>query len=377
MKLIFASDSFKGSISSGRAARLLAETAHGIFGECETVELAVADGGEGTAEAVIVVCDGKRIYTGTHDPLMNPIETYYGSLPGCVAIVEMALASGLSLVEEEKRNPLITSSYGTGELVLHAVKSGYRNITLAIGGSATNDGGMGFARALGVRFLDESGNELEGRGCDLENVAYIDTAGIIPEAAEVSFTVMSDVDNPLCGNNGATYTYGRQKGADEERLIRLENGMRNYRDVIIRRFGIDPDEIPGAGAAGGLGAAMKVFFNAVMKPGIDSLLDMIGFEQMIKGADLVVTGEGCLDAQSLHGKAVKGIGDRAEKAGVPVAALCGCVGKGYEDIYKHGVCKVWTLTDDVTDARKAMQRTEELYRKRAAEMFEDWKNKGK
>ncbi len=374
MKLILASDSFKGSISSGRAAQLLAETARKALGECETVELTVADGGEGTAEAVISACGGKRIYAGAHDPLMNPIRTYYGSLRGGEAIIEMALASGLVLVAEEERDPLVTSSYGTGELVLHAIKSGYRSITLAIGGSATNDGGMGFARALGVRFLDERGTELEGRGCDLEKVADIDTGNIIPEAAEVSFTVMSDVDNPLCGNNGATFTFGRQKGADDESLARLERGMQNYRSVIIRKFGIDPDEMPGAGAAGGLGTAMKVFFNAEMKSGIDTLLDMVKFEQIIKGADLIVTGEGRLDAQSLHGKAVKGIGDRAKKAGVPVLALCGCVGKGYEDIYKHGIVKVRTLTDDATDAREAMQRAEELYRKRAAEMFEDWKN---
>ena len=371
MKLVFASDSFKGTLSSRRIAELLTEAAHTVLGQCETVSLLIADGGEGTADAVTEACGGRREYVTVHDPLMNPIRTYYGVINGDTAVVEMALASGLGLVPEDKRDPLVTTSFGTGELVRAALENGYRNIVTAIGGSATNDGGMGFAKALGIRFLDHNRNELNGKGCDLKSAAHIDMTGLIPEAKNASFTVMCDVANPLCGNNGATYVYGRQKGADDEELARLEAGMINYRDLIIREFDTDPDIIAGAGAAGGLGTALKVFLNARMKSGIETLLDLTGFDRIIEGADLIVTGEGRLDSQSVNGKAVCGIGERAKVRGIRAAALCGCLGEGYEAIFDHGISIVRTTAEDGMELSEAMNRAEELYLKAAIGMFRD------
>ncbi|MCR5324279.1 MAG: glycerate kinase [Lachnospiraceae bacterium] len=373
MRFVFASDSFKGTLTSKRTAQLLTEAAHAVFPECETVSLTVADGGEGTADAVIAACGGEKIYVDVHDPLMNPIRTYYGRTDHNTAIIEMALASGLVLVPLKKRNPLVTTSFGTGELVRHAIKAGNRKIVIAIGGSATNDGGMGFAAALGVSFTDKDGNELGGRGADLEKVVDIDMTGVMPEINDVSFTVMCDVNNPLCGENGATFTYGRQKGADDNALKRLEAGMQHYRDIIRSKFQTDPDAIPGAGAAGGLGAALKIFFDAKMQSGIETVIDMTGFDEVIRDADLIVTGEGCLDFQSLNGKVVQGIGKRALKQGIPAVALCGCTGEGYEQIFDHGISKVWTTMPEGMELSKAMQRAEELYLQRAIQMFEHLK----
>ena len=282
MKLLFASDSFKGTLSSEKTVELLTKAAHEVFGPCETFGVPVADGGEGTTDAVVLARKGDRVYTEVHGPLMETVRAYYGKLGGNEAVLEMAQASGLPMVPEELRNPLNTTTFGTGELVLAAINAGYTNLSIAIGGSATNDGGMGFANALGVRFYDADGNMLEGKGSDLEKVAHIDASGIPENVKNANFTVMCDVTNPLCGKDGATYTFGKQKGGTPEILDRLEKGMENYRSVIIREFGIDPNETPGTGAAGGLGAALKIVFNAEMKSVIETVLDLIDFD----GAEL-------------------------------------------------------------------------------------------
>ena len=328
MKLLFASGSFKGTLSSEKTVELLTRAAHEVFGSCETFGVPVADGGEGTTDAVILARKGERVYTEVHGPLMETVRAYYGKLDGNEAILEMAQASGLPMVPEALRNPLNTTTFGTGELVLAAINAGYTDLSIAIGGSATNDGGMGFASALGVRFYDADGNILEGKGSELEKVAHIDTAGIPENVKNARFTVMCDVTNPLSGPDGATYTFGKQKGGTPEILDRLEKGMENYRSVIIREFGIDPNETPGAGAAGGLGAALKIFFNAEMKSGIETVLDLIDFDGLLEGCDLVVTGEGRTDWQSCFGKVMQGVGDRAKKHDIPAVALCGGLGKG-------------------------------------------------
>jgi glycerate kinase len=318
---------------------------------------------------VILARNGEKIYADVHGPLMEMAQACYGRLSDSEAVLEMAQASGLPMVPEELRNPLNTTTYGTGELVLAALKAGYTDISIAIGGSATNDGGMGFARALGVRFLDADGNELEGRGSDLEKVAHIDTASLDERAKNARFTVMCDVTNPLCGKDGATYTFGKQKGGTPEILDRLEKGMCNYRDVIIREFGIDPDQIPGTGAAGGLGAALKIFLNGQMKSGIETVLDLIGFDELLEGADLVVTGEGRTDWQSCFGKVMQGVGDRAKKHGVPAVALCGGLGKGYDQIYEHGIDSIMTTVDGPMPLSEALENAEDLYYKGAIRMF--------
>ena len=281
----------------------------------------------------------------------------------------MALASGYALVPSEKKNPLYTSSYGTGELIRDALDRGFRDITIAIGGSATNDGGMGCMRALGIRFLDREGRELMGNGSDLEHLAEIDDSGLDSRLADTRFTVMCDVTNPLCGEQGATYTFGPQKGGTPEVLERLERGMENYRDILIRTYGINPDTIPGSGAAGGLGAALLVFLRAELRSGIETVLDLIGFDSRLEGVSLVVTGEGCTDWQSCYGKVVQGVGDRCLRRRVPAVALAGGMGEGAEQIYQHGILSILTTVNGFMSAEDAFANAETLYYQAALRLF--------
>ncbi len=369
MKLIFASDSFKGSLSSEEIIRLLTVSAEKVFPGCECCGIPIADGGEGTVDAVIAVTKGDKRAVRVHGPLMEEMESSYGVFHGDCAIIEMAAASGLPLVAADKRNPLHTSTCGTGELIRDALERGYRKISIAIGGSATNDGGMGAMRALGIRFLDKDGNELEGRGKDLAKVADIDVSGILPAVAEAQFTVMCDVNNPLTGPDGATYTFGKQKGGTPEILDELEAGMQNYARVIQTKFGIDVDGIAGSGAAGGLGAALCVFLQARMESGIETVLNLIDFDGILEGADLVITGEGRVDWQSAFGKVLSGIGKRCRAKGVPVAALVGGMGNGAEKIYELGIGSIMTTVNGMMGKEEAMGRAEELYGGAADRLF--------
>ncbi len=369
MKLVFASDSFKGSLSSAEIVNLLSRAAKEVLGEVECIGIPVADGGEGTVDSILSTTSGSKISTEVSGPLGDRIKAYYGKLDENRAIIEMASASGLTLIPKEKRNPLYTSTYGTGELIKDALDKGFRDIYIAIGGSATNDGGMGCARALGIRFLDKSGNELDGVGADLDKVERIDITGLDARIKDSKFTVLCDVKNPLCGSNGATYTFAAQKGADPFIQDRLEKGMCNYRDVIRRQFGIDPDSTIGGGAAGGLGTMLNVFLNAEIKPGIETVLDLVSFDELITGADLIVTGEGCTDWQSSFGKVVCGVGERAKKQGIPVIDLCGSLGDGYEEIYNHGITSLITTVNAPMSLEDAMKNAKDLYYKAAVRLF--------
>ncbi len=369
MKLLFASDSFKGSLSSEKTAALLKKAAEEVFGEWETSSVPVADGGEGTVDAVIAAENGEIITCTVYGPLMTPVQAHYGVFNGDKAVIEMASASGLPLLKREERNPMNTTTYGTGQLILDALERGYRDISIAIGGSATNDGGMGCARALGVKFLDAEGKELEGFGKDLINVATIDVSGMDKRIADTKITVMCDVTNPLCGPKGATWTFGAQKGASVEMQQELEKGMCNYRDVIKNTFGIDCDTIQGAGAAGGLGSALKVYLKGDMKSGIETVLDLIHFDERLEGVDLVVTGEGRTDWQSCFGKVMQGVGEHAKAKGVPVLGLSGGLGKDAMDICKHGVCSLMTTVNGPMPIEEAIERAEELYYEGAVRMF--------
>ena len=369
MKFLFASDSFKGSLSSTQTAGLLAKAAKEVFGEIETCAVPIADGGEGTAEAVIAAEGGSFMEAEVHGPLMEKEKARYGALDHTRAVLEMASASGLTLVPKEKRNPLYTTSYGTGELIRHALDQGFTHLSVAIGGSATNDGGMGCARALGVRFLDRDSRELAGRGEDLERVCSIDVSGLDARIRQTKITVMCDVTNPLCGERGATFTFSAQKGATPETQKRLEKGMKNYRDVISRQFGIDADQISGAGAAGGLGAALMVFLGGEMRSGIETVLDLIGFDARLDGVDLVVTGEGRADWQSCFGKVMQGVGQRASAKGIPAVGLCGSLGRGAEEIFSHGILSLMTTVDAPMMLDEALDHAEELYYRGAVRMF--------
>lgn len=369
MKLLFASDSFKGTLSSEQTIELLKKAAAEVFGKVECTGIPVADGGEGTTDAVIAAIQGEKIPVIVRGPLLEPVNAYYGKLDEKRTVLEMAAASGLFLIPRNLRDPRNTTTYGTGELIKDALDRGFMDISIAIGGSATNDGGMGCMRALGVKFLDLKGRELEGTGKDLEHVAHIDISGLHPRAHQVKLTTMCDVNNPLCGKDGATYTFGKQKGGSPQVLDELERGMENYRNVILREFGINPDEMPGSGAAGGLGAALLVFLHAELKSGIETVLDLIGFDSRLENVSMVVTGEGRTDWQSCFGKVMQGIGMRCKKKGIPAVALVGAMGEGAEKIYDFGISSIMTTVNGVMELEKALENAEDLYYHGALRMF--------
>ena len=369
MKFLFASDSFKGTLSSRRTAELLTRAAQEIFPGCECRCLEVADGGEGTTEAVLSAAGGRRMEAMVCGPLWERRKACYAALDGRRAVMEMAAASGLPLVPAELRDPRNTTSYGTGELIRDALDKGFRDLSIAIGGSATNDGGIGCMRALGVRFLDEDGNELSGCGGDLIKIRSIDRSGLDLRLRDTHVTVMCDVTNPLCGENGATRTFGKQKGGTPEILDELEAGMENYRELLRREFGIDMDEEPGAGAAGGLGAALLSFLRAELRSGIETVLDLIEFDKKLEGVSLVVTGEGRADWQSAFGKVMQGVGRRCLRQGVPAVAIVGSMGDGAEQIFDYGIESMITTVNGVMPLEEALERAEELYLGAARRLF--------
>ena len=369
MKFLFASDSFKGTLSSRRTAELLTRAAQEIFPGCECRCLEVADGGEGTTEAVLSAAGGRRMEAMVCGPLWERRKACYAALDGRRAVMEMAAASGLPLVPAELRDPRNTTSYGTGELIRDALDKGFRDLSIAIGGSATNDGGIGCMRALGVRFLDGDGNELSGCGGDLIKIRSIDRSGMDPRLRDTHVTVMCDVTNPLCGENGATRTFGKQKGGTPEILDELEAGMENYRELLRREFGIDMDEEPGAGAAGGLGAALLSFLRAELRSGIETVLDLIEFDKKLEGVSLVVTGEGRADWQSAFGKVMQGVGRRCLRQGVPAVAIVGSMGDGADQIFDYGIESMITTVNGVMPLEEALERAEELYLGAARRLF--------
>lgn len=369
MKFLFASDSFKGSLSSLRISELLTIAARETFPYCECSSIEVADGGEGTTDAVLSAVCGERISLTVTDPLWRNIQSYYGQLDGHRAIMEMASASGLPLLTAEERNPFKTTTFGTGEMIKDALDRGFTDIYIAIGGSATNDGGMGCMCALGVRFLDEQGLELKGCGENLIRIAKIDTTHMDPRIATTKFTVMCDVTNPLCGEHGATYTFAKQKGATPEMLVELETGMCHYRNLLLEQFGIDANEVSGAGAAGGLGIALMLFLNATLQSGIETVLQLVDFDQKLNNVSLVVTGEGRTDWQSTFGKVMHGVGLHSKAKNIPVVAIVGSLGEGYEQIYDSGVDSIITTVDGPMELKEALDRAEELYLRAARRLF--------
>ena len=369
MKFLFASDSFKGTLSSQKTAELLTQAAREIFPDCQCDSITVADGGEGTTDAVLSAVKGKKITVKVHDPLWNQISSSYGMLDEKRAVMEMAAASGLPLVPEEKRDPRLATTFGTGEMIADALDKGFRDISIAIGGSATNDGGIGCIRALGGKFLDKNGHELKGCGADLIKINRIDLTNMNPLIKECQFTIMCDVTNSLCGEEGATYTFGKQKGATPEIQRELEEGMCNYRDVIKSQFGLDMDQIAGAGAAGGLGTALMVFLNGTLKSGIETVLSLVAFDEHLKDVDIVVTGEGATDWQSVFGKVMQGVGVHCKAHHIPAVAIVGSMGKGAEDIYEYGIESIITTVNGIMPLSDALEHAEDLYLGAARRLF--------
>ena len=366
---LFASDSLKGTISSARAAELLTEAACAAFPQACTRSVLVADGGEGTVEALVLQLGGSLRAVEVTGPRGARVSATYGLLGEGRAIIEMATASGLPLLAAEERDPLLTSTFGTGELIVDALDQGARDITLAIGGSATNDGGMGCMRALGARFLDAQGAELEGVGADLGRVARIDLGSMDERLGQARFSVMCDVDNPLLGQRGATRVFGPQKGATPEKLQQLERGMENYAAVLAATFeGFDPTAA-GMGAAGGLGAGLSAFLSATMEPGIERVLDLVGFDDLLVGCDLCVTGEGHADAQSTHGKVMSGIAKRCQKVGVPCVGVVGGMDADAQELVACGINALVPTVADVSTLKHALAHAEENYRLAAERLF--------
>lgn len=325
-KIIIACDSFKGSLSSDEAGRAIAEGIRRADPSFSTRTVPVADGGEGTVAALVHGLNGHFASCRVDGPLGQPVTASYGiSGDGRLAFMEMAQASGLTLIPESDRNPLLTSTLGTGQMIKDALDKGCDTILMGIGGSATNDGGMGLLHALGARFHDSAGRELPPCGASLEKIETIELAGLDVRALRTRFLVACDVDNPLFGPDGAACVFAPQKGADPAMVERLDRGLRNYARAVSRSTGRDVADMPGAGAAGGLGACLAAFFNAGLKPGIELMLDAVGFDDIIAGADLIITGEGRLDHQTLHGKTPCGVLRRGQRLGIPVVAVGGAV----------------------------------------------------
>lgn len=368
-RFLFASDSFKGTISSERAAELLSEAAREVFPGAEVRGIEVADGGEGTVDAVVAATGGTLRSVEVAGPLGKATRATYGLLDGGRAIMEMAAASGLPLLALDERDPRRTSTYGTGQLIMDALDRGVRDISLAIGGSATNDGGMGCARALGVRFLDDEGNELDGVGADLARVVSIDLSGMDARVAQTTFHVMCDVTNPLLGERGATHVFGPQKGATPEVVDELERGMENYARVLQTAFPGFDAMAPGTGAAGGLGAGARAFLSAEMLPGIECVLDLVGFDALLAGCDLCVTGEGHADSQSAHGKVVSGVARRCQAAGVPCVAVVGGMNADACELLDVGVDALVPTVIDVSSLEDALAHAEENYLLAARRLF--------
>lgn len=344
-KCIVISDSFKGTLSSLEICGIARETVAEVFPDCQVVPVPVADGGEGTVACFVEAIGAEPVTADVTGPYGEPVQAVYAR-KGSLAVIEMAAAAGLPMVGQRK-DPESTTTYGVGLLIRHAVESGCQEILLGLGGSATNDGGCGAAAALGVRFLDDDGREFVPVGKTLGRVAHIDVTAAKALLAGTNVTAMCDVENPLCGPSGASSVFGPQKGADPEMVKRLDQGLASLAAVIRRDLGLDLAGCPGAGAAGGMGAGCMAFFSGTLKSGIEAVLDIVGFDSLLEEADLVITGEGRIDSQSVHGKVISGIARRTSPRNVPLVAIVGCIDPSAEAAYDLGVTAMFNIDREV------------------------------
>ena len=354
-KIVLAIDSFKGCLSSKEIEQCIAEEIHRILPSCQTVCIPIADGGEGMLDTLIEATQGTFVSTQAHDPLMRIRPARYGILGDQrTAIIEMAEINGLTTLSPIERNPMKTSTYGTGELIKDALEKGFRRFIIGIGGSATNDAGMGMMQALGAHLYDKQGNELGQGGKIMEQIAHIDLNHLHPALKEATFIVACDVQNPFCGPQGAAYVFARQKGASEEQIRQLDKGMRHLALLIERDFSYNINKVKGAGAAGGLGGAFATFLQAHLQSGIDLLLDAVDFDRKITNADWIITGEGKADRQTAEGKVPAGVLKRAKKANIPVMLIAGKV----EDkacLKQMGFARIVQISPDNLPLEEAMR----------------------
>lgn len=361
MKIVVAPDSFKGSLSAQGVCQAVKQGIHSVFPEAEVIELPLADGGEGITESMVYASGGTIQRAMVKDPLHRTIEAEFGVLgDGETAVIEMAKASGLPLLSEKERNPLKASSFGTGELIRAALDAGYRKFIIGIGGSATNDAGTGMLKALGMKFYDGAGNELQEGGGDLIRLARLDDSGLDERLHDASFRVASDVRNRLCGPAGASAIFGPQKGATPEMVRQLDAALSHFADIVLSQKGIELRDFEGGGAAGGMGSALIAFLEAELQSGIDLVMESIGFQDKIEGADLIITGEGKLDAQTLDGKLITGITKSAGKAGVPVIALAGAQTLSSKQLAEIGLLSAFSIVSGPCTVEAAMEQAAPL-----------------
>jgi len=357
-KIILAVDSFKGSASSLEIESYIETGIKEILPDVECVKIPIADGGEGTVEAIVTARKGTYKEVQVQDPLGRSITAHYGLLPDGTAVLEMSKASGITLVSKEERNPLKASTYGTGQLLLDALNHGATDIYIGIGGSATNDGGLGMVMALGAKFYDAENNELPAEAASLNKIVRVDITDLDKRLAQVNITILSDVENPLCGPYGASHVYGGQKGADEAMKVQLDNYLAHYAKIMKEQLGKDVANVPGAGAAGGLGAGLLIFTPAKMQKGIDAVLDVIHMSDYIEGAGLVITGEGRMDHQTAFGKAPVGIAMLAKERNIPVIAVVGSVALDADPVYETGISLIIDVINEPMGLEEAIANVE-------------------
>lgn len=358
--VLIASDSFKGSVSSIGVADLIEKGVRRVFPDCAVTKFAIADGGEGTVEAVVRALGGFLQEVEVSGPLGDPVKARYGLVGGGLAVIEVAESSGITLIEQTRENAKNASSFGVGQMILDAIDHGATKIYVGLGGSATSDGGVGMAKALGVRFLDADGGLVPCGLAGLENLASIDCSRLSERLASVEIVALTDVTNPLTGPTGAVYVYGPQKGIAADELEKLDGWMQRYAQLLNQAVGSDVASLPGAGAAGGLGAALAAFCGARIERGIESVLDIIDLEGAMDGVDLVITGEGRMDAQSAYGKAPVGVAKRAKRHGIPVVAVVGGRAGDLGSVYDEGIDLVLPIATGPITLKECMERADVL-----------------
>lgn len=359
MKIVIAPDSFKESMTAMEVANSIEAGFKRVFPNEEYRKVPMADGGEGTVQSLIDATNGKIIETSVTGPLGKPVSAFYGiSGDGKTAVIELAAASGLHLVPEEERNPLRTTTKGTGELILAALQQNVEHIILGIGGSATNDGGAGMAQALGARLLDRNEEEIGQGGGALKDLDKIDIRTIDPRINQVKIEVACDVDNPLIGKEGASVVFGPQKGATPDMITVLDKNLTHYASVIERDLGRKIADLPGAGAAGGIGAGLAAFLQAELKSGIDIVIEAVKLEEYMKEASFVITGEGKVDSQTVHGKTPIGVAKIAKKHNIPVIAVAGLIGADSEVVYEHGIDALFSIVPGAVSLKDAFRNAQ-------------------
>jgi glycerate kinase len=364
MKIVIAPDSFKGSLTAMEVSDAIEQGIREIFPEAKIVKIPMADGGDGTVQCLVNATGGKILREKVTGPLGNEVLASYGILGDKkTAVIEMAEASGLTLVPENKRNPLITTTYGTGQLIKSALGQGCRKMIIGIGGSATNDGGAGMVQALGAKLLDKDGEEIGFGGGELKKVFRIDTKCLDNRLSETKVLIASDVSNPLCGSQGASRIYGPQKGATPEVIEELDESLAYFAGIIKRDLNKDVKDMPGAGAAGGLGAGLIAFLDAELRPGIEIIIEIVKLEQAIQDADLVITGEGKIDSQTIYGKAPIGVAKIAKKYNVPVIAVAAIIGDDADIVHQYGIDTLLKISEPPMNLNESKVKKYRLIKK--------------